>query len=135
MSNTVCPQCGAPVDLTAGQCKYCGEKFLPQQVQPVPTHPPQYQTPPQTHSPQHVYIAPGIQPEWPIKNKVVAGLLAIFLGFLGIHKFYLGKIGQGILYLLFCWTYIPAIIGFLEGIIYLLSNDHNFQVKNKVRIY
>jgi TM2 domain-containing membrane protein YozV len=36
-----------------------------------------------------------------LKNKVVAGLLAIFVGGLGIHKFYLGKVGQGILYLLF----------------------------------
>lgn len=140
MSNTVCPQCGAPVDLTAGQCKYCGEKLQPQQisaqqVQPAPIQPPQYQTPPQTPSPQHGYLAPGIQPEWPIKNKIAAGLLAIFLGGFGIHKFYLGKIGQGILYLLFCWTYIPAIIGFFEGILYLVSNDHNFQVKNKVRIY
>ncbi|MER1999445.1 MAG: hypothetical protein ABS882_06690, partial [Lysinibacillus sp.] len=41
---------------------------------------------------------------------------------------------KGILYLLFCWTYIPAIIGFIEGIIYLTQSEHNFQVKNKVRI-
>ncbi|MEO4055639.1 TM2 domain-containing protein [Solibacillus sp. CAU 1738] len=69
-----------------------------------------------------------------MKNKVVAGLLAIFLGAFGIHKFYMGKIGRGILYLIFCWTYIPAIIGFFEGIIYLASNEHNFQIKNRVRI-
>lgn len=61
-------------------------------------------------------------------------MLAIFLGGLGIHKFYLGKIGMGILYLCFCWTYVPAIIGLIEGIVYLASNDHNFQVKNHVRL-
>ncbi len=63
------------------------------------------------------------------KNKVVAGLLAIFLGGFGIHKFYLGKIGQGILYLIFCWTFIPAVIGFFEGIIYLATSDENFESK------
>ena len=53
---------------------------------------------------------------------------------LGIHKFYLGKIGMGILYLLFCWTGIPAIVGLIEGIIYLCSNDENFQLKHHVRL-
>ncbi|WP_197278996.1 TM2 domain-containing protein [Lysinibacillus sp. ZYM-1] len=76
----------------------------------------------------------GIDPSWPIKSKGVAGVLAIFLGGLGIHKFYLGKIFQGIVYLIFCWTYIPAIIAFIEGIIYLLSNEHNFSVKHRVRL-
>lgn len=60
------------------------------------------------------------------KNKLVAALLAILLGGVGIHKFYLGKIGQGILYLVFCWTFIPALIGFFEGIFYLATSDENF---------
>lgn len=64
-----------------------------------------------------------------MKNKVVAGILAILLGDLGIHKFYLGKIGWGIVYLLFCWTGIPAIVGLIEGIIYLCTDDETFQVK------
>ena len=42
--------------------------------------------------------------------------------------------GMGILYLIFCWTGIPAVIGFIEGIIYLCSNSENFQLKNHVRI-
>jgi hypothetical protein len=63
------------------------------------------------------------------KNKLVAALLAIFLGGFGIHKFYLGKIGQGVLYLLFCWTFIPALIGFIEGIIYLATSDQDFERK------
>ncbi|MCM3744035.1 NINE protein [Sporosarcina luteola] len=55
--------------------------------------------------------------------------MAIFLGGLGIHKFYLGKWGWGILYILFCWTYIPSLIGLIEGIIYLVSNQNNFARK------
>ncbi len=64
-----------------------------------------------------------------MKNKYVAGILAILLGDLGIHKFYLGKIGWGIVYLLFYWTGIPAIVGLIEGIIYLCTDEETFQVK------
>lgn len=63
------------------------------------------------------------------KSKVAAGVLAILLGGFGIHKFYLGKWIQGIIYLIFFWTYVPAIIGLIEGIIYLLSNEENFARK------
>ena len=63
------------------------------------------------------------------KNKIVAGLLAIFLGFIGIHKFYLGKAGTGIVYILFFWTCIPAFIGFFEGINYLCMSDIQFNKK------
>ena len=66
-----------------------------------------------------------------VKNRVAAGVLAILLGGLGIHKFYIGKIGTGFLYLIFCWTFIPSIVGFIEGIIYLTSTktDEEFTAK------
>ena len=63
----------------------------------------------------------------PVKSRVAAGLLAFFLGGFGVHKFYCGQVGLGIIYLLFFWTFIPAIIAFIEGIIYLTSpNDEVF---------
>ncbi len=63
------------------------------------------------------------------KNRVLAALLAFFLGWFGAHKFYLGRIGQGILYLIFCWTAIPALIAFVEFIIYLVTSDEEFAKK------
>ena len=70
------------------------------------------------------------------KSKIAAGLLAIFLGWLGIHKFYLGYTGPGII-LLLCGTigwvafFIPpiiaSIIGLIEGIIYLTKSDDQFE--------
>ena len=63
------------------------------------------------------------------KSKIAAGILGILLGAFGVHKFYLGKIGLGILYLLFFWTGIPGIIGLIEGIIYLTMSDEDFRAK------
>jgi TM2 domain-containing membrane protein YozV len=63
------------------------------------------------------------------RNRVAAALFGILLGGLGIHKFYLGKVGMGILYLVFFWTCIPAVIGLIEGIIYLTMSDEEFMQK------
>lgn len=140
MAENVCPQCGAPIDPGATECKFCGEKLAVQQAaqqvqqpQAVYIQQPQPQVVIQQAAPQQVYMT-GINPAWPVKSKVAAGILAIFLGGIGVHKFYMGKIGMGILYILFCWTGIPACVGFIEGIIYLCSNDENFQLKHHVRI-
>jgi len=63
------------------------------------------------------------------KNKMAAGLFAILLGSFGIHKFYLGEVGMGIIYLLFSWSVIPAVAGLVEGIIYLTMSDEEFDRK------
>lgn len=63
------------------------------------------------------------------RNKIVAGILGIFLGGIGAHKFYLGQIGMGILYLCFTWALIPWIVGLIEGIIYLSMSDAEFKAK------
>ncbi len=64
-----------------------------------------------------------------MKSKTVAALLAFFLGGIGIHKFYLGENLAGILYLLFCWTFIPGLIAFFEFIGLLLMSDQAFNSK------
>lgn len=62
-------------------------------------------------------------------NRSVAIALAWLLGGIGIHKFYLRKPGDGIAALLFCWTFIPAIVAFVEGFQYLLMDDATFARK------
>jgi TM2 domain-containing membrane protein YozV len=46
-----------------------------------------------------------------------------------VHKFYLGQIGRGFLYLLFCWTFIPSLISLIEAILYLTMKDEVFNVR------
>ena len=54
-------------------------------------------------------------------DRVVAAILAIFLGDFGIHHFYTGDTKHGIWHLVFFWTGIPGLIGFIEGIIWLVD--------------
>lgn len=63
------------------------------------------------------------------KNKLLATILALFLGGFGIHKFYLGKPFWGILYLLFFWTGIPGLVAFIEAICYICTSDDNWDKK------
>lgn len=64
-----------------------------------------------------------------MKDKTTAGLLALFAGGLGIHKFYLNKTAQGVLYLCFCWTCIPGILAFIDGIILFYMSNEDFNAK------
>ena len=52
-------------------------------------------------------------------NRVLASVLAIVLGDFGIHHFYTGDIQHGILHAVFFWTGIPAVIGIIEGVMWL----------------
>jgi TM2 domain-containing membrane protein YozV len=64
-----------------------------------------------------------------MKSKSTAGVLALFLGGIGAHKFYLGQTGLGIVYLLFFWTFIPAFVAFFEAISLFTMNDNIFNLK------
>lgn len=73
------------------------------------------------------------QPQFPEQSKrVVAGILAIILGSLGIHKFILGYTKEGVIMLLSTILTcgiggaVTSIIGLIEGIIYLTKSDEEF---------
>lgn len=63
------------------------------------------------------------------RSKVTAAIFAFLLGGLGAHRFYLGHIGFGLLYLCFFWTFIPAFVALIEGILYLTMSDEEFNRK------
>jgi TM2 domain-containing membrane protein YozV len=77
------------------------------------------------------------------KSKLVASLLAFFLGGAGVHKFYLGYARQGAIMLLVSLfgliffglpTIVVWFIAFVEGIIYISKTDDDFYhtyVKNE----
>lgn len=96
-----CVNCGKQIDAKAEICPHCGVR--------------------QPHI-AAMGTAKG-------RNKMAAALLAIFLGGLGVHKFYLGLTNLGIIYFVFCWTGIPLIIGFIEGILLLVMSDAEFDQK------
>ena len=61
-------------------------------------------------------------------NRVLAGVLGIVLGGLGIHRFILGDPVGGLLRILIsvCTCGAGSLIGFIEGIIYLTKSDEEF---------
>lgn len=99
-----CSDCGSTINVKAEICPKCGVRQVSQQTTFGNT-------------------APNG------KSKIAAALLAFFLGGFGVHKFYLGQIGLGVVYLLFFWTFIPAIIAFIEFIILLTMSDETFNQK------
>lgn len=101
-----CSECGSIIKLRAEICPKCGVRQLP---------------------------APGANLLGPTtragRSKFAAAMCALFLGGFGIHKFYLGRTGWGIVYLLFFWTFIPAIVSFFEAIYLLLMSEETFETK------
>lgn len=90
----------------------------------------------------------GVQSGDVAQKKLIAGLLAIFLGGLGVHKFYLGNTQPGVIMLaatiggwvlgvigsfiivgavFFLVPFLVGLLGFIEGIIYLTKSDADFQ--------
>ena len=98
-----CPKCGADAE-NSKFCPNCGAAVESQ---------------PFTQNNNYQYSNPKAKKV----NKVAYGIIAILLGDLGIHRFYAGRILSGIIYLLFCWTAIPGILGLIEGIVALCRND------------
>ena len=107
----ICPKCGGALADGAKFCNFCGSAVQP----PVQAQQPPYQQQPYQQQPyqqqpyqQQPYQQPygqpypnyGANPYVSPKSRLCATLLCFFLGGLGVHRFYVGKIGTGILWLL-----------------------------------
>jgi TM2 domain-containing membrane protein YozV len=94
-----CKNCGAPIENNSAFCAKCGAG--------------------QNVTSANVPVPSGAQ-----KSKLVAGLLGIFVGGFGIHRFYLGYIGMGITQIIvtFVTCGIGSLWGFIEGILILVGN-------------
>lgn len=67
------------------------------------------------------------------KNPTTAVLLAVFLGGLGVHRFYMGEVGWGVLYLLFSWTWIPLIVALIEAF-FISGRVHRYNAQKAAEI-
>jgi TM2 domain-containing membrane protein YozV len=61
-----------------------------------------------------------------MKDKSTAAILALFMGGIGVHKFYLGRIGAGIVYLIFSFTFVPVLLGLIDFFILALMDQDEF---------
>ena len=104
MTMIFCRGCGKEIHETAPICPHCG---APQQVAPT----------------FNASAAPSL------KSQTVAGLLCAFLGGIGIHKFYLGRITAGVIYLVFCWTGIPGLLAIFDLFGIAFSKQENWAKK------
>ena len=107
-----CPKCGVPPMAEKNFCHNCGKPTQPSQV-------------------LCTQCGVGLTVRGSAagaKSKVVAGLLGIFLGGLGIHKFYLGYTKEGVIQLIVSVVTcgVGSLIGLIEGIIYLTKSDEEF---------
>ncbi len=64
-----------------------------------------------------------------MKNKTTAGLFALFLGWAGIHRFYLGQVGLGILYFFLMFLGVSFVLGFIDAIVFFNMDEQEFNRK------
>lgn len=116
------------------------ESTNPTPEQPASPTPPAPPVPPAPPAPPSGGYAPPQAPQAPQmvnqgdKQKVIAGILAILLGSLGVHKFYLGYNKEGIIMLavtivgscIAIGPMVMGVIGIVEGIMYLMKTDEEF---------
>lgn len=114
-----CTKCGAVNDEIAQYCSNCQAPLsqINSGYQPMQS------------------VNPGALTDWKAMGadkKMVAGILAILLGSLGVHKFILGYTTEGVIMLLVSvlscgiLAVIPSVIGIVEGIMYLTKSDEEF---------
>ncbi len=102
-----CRECGNLISEHAVTCPKCGHLLSP--IGPPPNY--------------------MVNNNRTAKNKTTAGILALLLGGIGIHYFYCGKPLPGFVFLLLCFTGIPAILALVQAIMMFSMTDEQFNFK------
>ena len=110
-----CKDCGNDMG-NGNYCLKCGSGMANVQVQNTQAYRDQMYAP-QMHGVAHYGARKKV-------NKIAFGMLALFGGAFGLHRFYSGKNRSGIAYILLFWTMVPSILSFAEGIIALTKEDN-----------
>ena len=76
-------------------------------------------------------VSPGAMTDWKAlgaDKKITAGICAILVGWLGVHKFILGYTTEGVIQLVLgiITCGLTNILSIIEGIIYLTKSDEDF---------
>ena len=101
-------------------CPHCGQMLEPWRAFP-PGYTPGNSPPVMLVAGGHLPMVPGVVSH---RSKVVAGVLGILLGSLGVHRFYLGYVGIGVLQIIVSVVTFGSggIWGFVEGILCLVGS-------------
>lgn len=68
-----------------------------------------------------------------MKDKTLTGLLAVFLGWAGIHRFYLGQVKLGVLYVFLMFVGVSFILGLIDAVLFLTMDQEDFDDKYNTR--
>jgi len=120
MLNNFCSNCGAQCATNQAVCLQCGTALGNTANEPVVIAQPTVVQP--TNGMHHGYVQGNY-------NKTTAAILAFLIGGLGAHKFYHGSFGWGVLYIVFCPTFIPAIVSLIEAIMYLTMSQSEYDAR------
>jgi TM2 domain-containing membrane protein YozV len=125
-----CPYCAEKINKLAKKCKHCHE-ILDQtmrELESLKAHKKDiYVTNNAASSASSTATSPAYRTQR--KSKGTTFLLALLLGAIGAHRFYLGQPFIGLIYLCLCWTGITLVVSLAEAVYFFFLKNEDFDAK------